>query len=210
MHAETLVEQEIKTNAKLRLFSLYVDFEAAICTRWAIGTITKQISPRWKTSSEMWALDFFQCDQPLSRMMLQGAADADVLIVALSSLAQRESKLIEWLNTLAKQKAERPDSGLFIGLLGDEDHEAGELEWTVKHFIRCAQKMGRDFIWQWMGREAINDPAWLTDNVEKFLSRKQSLSTMAWLQETTVNVGQLPEAVWFAANRLPTTNLAAP
>lgn len=209
MQTETFTKPELETNAKLRLFSLYVDFEAAICARWAIGTITKRVGLHWKTSSEMWTLDFFQTNQPLRRMKLQGAADADVLIIALSSLAQRESKLIEWLDALANQKVERPDSGLFIGLLGDEDQEAGELEWTVKNFIRCAQKMGRDFIWQWMGREAINDPAWLTDNVEKFLSRKQSLSDLSWLQETTANVGQPPEAVWFAANHLPTTGPAA-
>ncbi|MGB7767870.1 MAG: hypothetical protein WBN22_03335, partial [Verrucomicrobiia bacterium] len=109
--------------------------------------------------------------------------------VALSSLDQREPKLVEWLGALAAGKLESPVSGLFIGLLGDEEHEAGELEWTVKQFMGCAQRMGRDFIWHWMGQGAINDTTWLDDNVGKFLSRKQSRFNMNWLQETAVSVG---------------------
>ncbi len=99
---------------------------------------------------------------------------------------------MEWLFALVGQKAEHPASGLLIGLLGDEDHEAGELRWTVQQFICCAQKMGMDFIWHWMGQEAISETAWLTDNIEKFLSRKQSQLNMACLQDTAANVGQLP------------------
>jgi hypothetical protein len=198
MHTETFLEPEANADAKLRLFSLYVDFAASVRARWASGIITKLVGPRWKTSTEMWALDFSQTSQPIREMMFEGAADADMLIVALSSLDQREPKLIEWLNALAGQKAERPVPGLFIGLLGDEDHEAGELEWTVKQFMRCAQRTGRDFIWHWMGQEAINDTTWLTDNVEKFLSRKQY--NMAWVQETAADDGQVPEAVWLVAD----------
>ena len=195
MHAETFIEQEAQADEKLRLFSLYVDFAASMRARWVGSTITKLVGPRWNTSSEMWALDFFQTSQSIREMMLQGAIDADVLIVALSSLDRRESELIEWLNTLADKKAELPVSGLFIGLLGDEDHEAGELGWTVKQFIGCAQRMGMDFIWQWMGPEAINDTTWLADNVKKFLSRKQSRFSMAWLQNTETGIGRLPAAV---------------
>lgn len=157
--------------------------------------IIKSALPRWEASAEMWALDFFRSNQPIKGMMLQGAVDADVLIVALSSLDRREPKLVEWLNALADQKAELPVSGLFIGLLGDEDHEAGELGWTVKHFMSCAQRMGMDFIWHWMGREAINDTTWLTDNVEKFLSRKQSRFNMIWLQDMATGIGRLPATV---------------
>ncbi len=187
MHTETFLEAETEANAKLRLFCLYVDFPASVRARWASGIITKLVGPRWETSAEIWALDFFQTSQPIREMMFQGAADADVLIVALSPLNQCEPKLMEWLNALAGQKAERPASGLFIGLLGDEDHGAHELEWTVKHFIHCAQKMGRDFIWQWMGQEAIQDNTWLTDNVEKYLSRKQ----FQLMRETAAGVSGL-------------------
>jgi hypothetical protein len=189
MHAGTFIEQEVEANGKLRLFSLYVDFAASAHARWAAGTITKLAGPRWKTSNEMWNLDSLSNSQQVRKITIQEAVDADVLIVALSSLNQREPKLIEWLEAVVNGKTERQVSGLFIGLLGDEEHEAGELGWTVKQFMRCAQGMGRDFIWHWLGRGAVNDTTCLNDSVDKFLSRKQSQFNMAWLQEAIVGAG---------------------
>jgi len=195
MHTETFMAEETEHIAKLRLFCLYVDFAASARARWVSGTITKLVRPKWKTRCEMWNLDSFKASQPIRRIMLQEAAGADVLVIALSSLDQREPRLIEWLNALAGEKAEPPVSRLFIGLLGDEAHEAGELGWTVKQFIGCAQRMDRDFIWHWMGQEALNDITWLADNVKKFLAHKQSLSNVAWLQEAAAGVDQIPDAL---------------
>jgi hypothetical protein len=184
MHAGPFIEQEVEANGKLRLFSLYVDFAASVHVRWAATTVTKLAGPRWKTSVEMWNLDSLGNSQQLRQITIQEAGDADVLIIALSSLDRREPKLIEWLDAVSAGKGDRPGSGLFISLLGDEEHEADELGWTVNQFMRCAQRMGRDFIWHWLGRGAVNDTACLNDSVEKFLSRKQSRFNMAWNQET--------------------------
>src|SRR5690348_3660270 len=200
MHNETFTSDETGPSAKLRLFSLYVDFAASARAKWASGTITKLVGPRWKTCCEMWNLDSVKASQQIRKIMLQEAAAADVLVIALSSLDQREPKLMEWLNALAGERAEHPVSRLLIGLLGDDAHEAGELGWTVKEFIGCAQRMGGDFIWHWMGQEAVNDITWLTDNVKKFLAHKQSVSDVAWLQEATTTVGQSPEALRPAAD----------
>jgi hypothetical protein len=200
MHSETFKAEETAPPAKLRLFSLYVDFAASARAKWVSGTITRLAGPNWRTCCEMWNLDSVKASQQIRKIMLQEAAGADVLVVALSSLDQRESKLIEWLNALAGEKAEPPVSRLFIGLLGDEDHEAGELGWTVKQFIGCAQRMGGDFIWHWMGQEALNDITWLADNVKKFLAHKQSLSNRAWLQGATARVGQIPGGLRPAAD----------
>lgn len=189
MHTENFLEQETQADAKLRLFSLYVDYAASLRARWASGMIAKLAGSRWKTCSEMWNLDSVKTGHQIRKILLKDAAKADVMIVALSSLDQREPNLIEWLNALAGEKAKCPGSGFLIGLLGDEDHEAGELGWTVEQFIHCAQKMGRDFIWHWMGQEATNDTSWLADNVEKFLARKLSWLNMACLQETAPSVG---------------------
>jgi hypothetical protein len=176
---------------KLRLFSLYVDFNASTHVKWAGGTITKLVDRQWKTRCEMWHLDAFKASRQLWNLMLEDAADADVLIVALSSLDQRDLRLFEWLEALAEIRKDNPSPGLLIGLLGDEEHEAGELGWTVKGFLSCARKMGRDFIWHWMGQEALNDDTWLTDNVEKVLSRKRAQV----VQETTGEIVQLPNEV---------------
>jgi hypothetical protein len=194
MHTETFMAGEREPHAKLRLFCLYVDFAASARAKWVSGTITRLAGPKWKTCCEMWNLDSVKASQAIRKIMLQEAVEADVLVIALSSLDQREPRLIEWLNALSHEKAEPPVSRLFIGLLGDEAHEAGELGWTVKQFIGCAQRMGRDFIWHWMGQEALNDITWLADNLRKFLAQKQSLSNMAWLQEVAAGVGQIPGA----------------
>jgi len=184
MPTEIFLEQETQADSKLRLFSLYVDFAASVRAKWASGMITKLAGSCWQTRSEMWNLDSFHAGPQVREIMLQDAVGADVLLIGLSSLDQREPKLMEWLKAVVDQKAERSVSGLFIGLLGDEDHEAGELGWTVERFIHCAQEMGRDFIWHWMGQEAINDTSWLADNVEKFLARKLCWLNMACLDFT--------------------------
>ena len=132
MNAETMVEPKLVVDRRLRLFSLYVDFASAIRARWATGQITGLAGERWKTSTEMWNLDSLTTSEPIWKMITQDAAQADVLIVAMSSLERRTPELIPWLDSLTVCKANRPVSGLFIGLLGEEDQPAGELDWTVK------------------------------------------------------------------------------
>jgi hypothetical protein len=77
---------------------------------------------------------------------------------------------------------------LFIGLLGDGKGQAVELDWTVKQFLRCARQMDRDFIWHWMGRDAMADVDWLTDSVEALLTRKQPGRDVIFLQEAAIEV----------------------
>ena len=108
-----------------------------------------------------------------------------MLVVALSSLNRRELGLVQWLNSLIADESKNPVSRLFIGLLGDEEHSAGELEWTVEQFLRCAQRMNRDFIWRWMEPEAMADGNWLTDSVAELLNRKQHACDVTFWQETT-------------------------
>jgi hypothetical protein len=120
-------------------------------------------------------------------MIAQDAADADVLVIAMSSLDWRELELVEWLNCLAAGRANRPGSGLFIGLLGDGKGQAVELDWTVKQFLRCARQMDRDFIWHWMDREAMAEvDYWLTDSVEALLIRKPPGRDVIFLPEAAI------------------------
>jgi len=200
MHHETLIAKEMESNANLRLFCLSLDFAASARANWVSDTITRLVRPEWNVCCETWRLDTFKAGQPIGKTMIQAAARADVLVFALSSLDQREPKLIEWLTALAGEKSEQPASRLFIGLLGDEAHAAGELGWTVKQFIACAQQTGGDFIWHWMGSEALNDVTWLTDNVKKYLAHKQSGANLAWLHETMAGAGPFPEAVRLTAD----------
>jgi len=186
MYTDTLIEPEVVRDGKLRLFSLYVDFAAAERARWVTGQIAGLAGRRWKSNAEMWNLDSLATGNPIRKMVTQDAADADVLVVAMSSLDRREPELIQWLDSLVAGKANRPASGLLIGLLGDEEHSAAELDWMVKQFLGCAQRTDRDFIWRWMGLEAMADGDWLADSVEVLLARKQSAGDEMFLQKAAV------------------------
>jgi hypothetical protein len=83
-------------------------------------------------------------------------------------------ELVQWLDSLPACKVKRPASGLLVGLFGDDEEPAGELDWTVEQFLGCAERNNRDFIWCWMRQEAMADGSWLTESVETMLSRKQS------------------------------------
>jgi hypothetical protein len=183
MNTETLVEPEVVTYGRLRLFSLYVDFAAALRARWATSQISRLAGEYWKSSTEMWNLDSLSAGEPIQKMIAQDAADADVLVIVISSLERRTPELIRWLDSLTVCKTNRPVSGLLIGLLGDEEQPAGELDWTVKQFLRCAQRTDRDFIWRWMEKDAMTDGDWLTDSVEALLTRKQPAYDVGFLQE---------------------------
>jgi hypothetical protein len=189
MNTETLIEPELVVEGRLRLFSLYVDFPAAVRARWATCQISRLAGEQWKTSAEMWNLDTLTTSEPIRKMIVQDAADADVLVIAMSSLDWRELELVEWLNCLAAGKANRPGTGLFIGLLGDGKGRAMELDWTVKQFLRCARQMDRNFIWHWMDRNAMADADyWLTDSVEALLARKQPVRNVTFLREAAIEI----------------------
>ena len=94
--------------------------------------------------------------------------------MAASSLNERELELIGWLSSLCPSPTSPLTPGLLVGLFGDETNQAGELDWTVKRFMRCAQQTNRDFIWHWMEEPAAGEPEWLTSHVDTFLQRKLS------------------------------------
>jgi hypothetical protein len=161
-----------------------VDYAAAERARWVTSQIARLVGGHWKTSTEIWNLDLLTtASEPMRKMIPQEATEADVLVVALSSLDRREVELVQWLNSLIAGESKSPVSQLFIGLLGDEEHLAGELEWTVEQFLRCAQRMNRDFIWRWMEPEAIADSDWLVDSVAALLNRKQHACDVTFWQE---------------------------
>ncbi len=184
MNIETLIESETVMYGRLRLFSLYLDSDAAVRARWATSQISRLAGERWKSSTEMWNLNSLFASDPIRTMITQDAAEADVVVVAMSSLDRRAVELIEWLDSLTVWKANRPGSGLLVGLFGGDEQPAGELDWTVKQILRCAQQNDRDFIWNWMGQEAMTDGGWLADSVEVLLSHKKPAADGVFLQKT--------------------------
>jgi hypothetical protein len=179
------------TNGKLHLLSLYGDLPASVRARWAAGAIarlapwskanppltpagpsysTGRAGPLWKTTSEMWKIDSLQVSAPIREMITNDAANADVIIVAASSLAHSEPVLIQWLESLKDCKGNRP----VTGLLGDEETTTVDLDGVVKPLLHCAQQTDRNFIWHLMETGAMNDSDWLAEGVNELLSRKSA------------------------------------
>lgn len=169
---------------RLRIFSLYADFPASVRSRWANSTLGQLAGPDWVTSAEMWKLDSLATSAAIRGMVTREALKADLLLVAVTSLNYCQHELMEWLATLAAGRVERHNAGLLIGLFGGEENHNSELDWTVKQCQKCARSMKRDFIWRWMDAGVMSDHAWLKDNLERFLVRKQMLP------ETMLPAGQ--------------------
>ena len=170
--SDVFVREVAATNGKLQMLSLYEDIPASMRARLVAGTIAKMAGPRWQTTSEMWKIDSLTVSEPVKEMISSDAANADVMVIAVSSLEQRALGLVQWLDSLAARGPKRSVPGLLIGLLGDEENIPKELDWTVKQLIRCAQQTDRSFIWHWMGEGAMDGSDWLTDGVEELLARK--------------------------------------
>lgn len=183
------------TNGKLHLLSLYGDLPASVRARRAAGAIARLAGPLWKTTSEMWKIDSLQISAPIREMITNDAANADVIIVAASSFTQSEPVLIQWLESLKDCKGNRPvtglrrdearepmaadgygpaEAGLLVGLLGDEETSAVNLNYVVKPLLHCAQQTDRNFIWHLMESGAMNDSDWLADGVNELLARKSA------------------------------------
>ena len=110
--SKIFIEQEITENRKLRLLSLYLDFAASIRARWATSQIIKIAGQHWQSSLEMWKFDSLAVSEPIRKMVTKDAANADVIVIAVSSLKQRPSELIDWLDSLKELKPNRSVSAL--------------------------------------------------------------------------------------------------
>jgi hypothetical protein len=159
-------------NGRLQLLSLYGDLPASVRARRTAGAIARLAGPHWQITSEMWKLDSLQVSRPICDMITRDSANADVIIVAAGSLPQSEPALVPWLNSLEAGRNNHPFAGLLIGLLGDDEIHAADLDGVVKLLMRFAQAADRDFIWHRMEKGTLDDAGWMADGVQALLSRK--------------------------------------
>jgi hypothetical protein len=175
MHLNTVLDSEKVANRTLNLFSLYVDFPAGLRAKWAAGLVTRRAAKYWEVAGQVWKLDSVITAGSLRNLIGGEAAQADVLVVAFSSLDEPEQAVIDWLESLAPARQTDPAAGgLLVGLLGDDENWVGSKDAMVKRLAQIARGRNMDFAWHWMGRDAKEDPEWLADRVEQLLDRKQS------------------------------------
>ncbi len=159
-------------NGNLHLLTLYGDLQASVRARRAVGALVRLAGHHWRITSEMWKFDSLQASRPIREMVTRDAAHADVLIVAAGSLLQSESALLPWLDSREAGRNHYAFAGLLIGLLGDDDINAAELDRLVKPLMQFARVTGRNFIWHRMDPGITEDTDWMADGVQALLSRK--------------------------------------
>jgi len=171
MRLNTVLDSEATAVRTLNLFSLYVDFPAGLRAKWAAGQITRRVAKRWEITAQTWKLDSVITSGSIRNLIGEEAAQADILVVAFSSLDKPEQAVIDWLESLAPALA---TGGLLLGLLGDDTNWVTSRDAMVKKLATVALRRGMDFGWHWMGKDAMEDPEWLTHRVDQLLDRKQS------------------------------------
>jgi len=174
MPVEAFVEPETAVSARLRLFSLYVDFAASAHARQTASAIARLAGPHWQTSTEMWKLDSVTASDAIRKMINDDAAEADALIVAVGSMNHREPKLVEWLDSLTAWRTGCLVPGLLVGLLGDEESRSPELEWTIQQLIYCGRQMNRELVMHCVEGNLVDDSDWLRTSVDALLARKRA------------------------------------
>jgi len=160
------------TRARMRLFLIYDDFAAGIAARWLAGEIGSVASRTCEVTSGMWKFDVATRVGMFREMTLQEAGEADVLIVAASNLNAPSPEFLRWLEALAPWRANRPQRGLLVGLLGEAATEVPELDALTQSLAQFAGRAELEFTWQPMGVHAFGDSGWVMPAIERLVSLK--------------------------------------
>ena len=199
------------TNEKLRLFSLYDDLPAAAHARGMAGVIAKLAGPHWRTTSEMWKIDSLQISEPIREMISNDAVNADVIILAASSLSQSGPMLIRWLRCPDTRRNSHPYPGLLIGLLGNDETTTADLDLVVKPLMDFAQLANRVVLWHRTEPGAMDGSDWLTDSVGKLLANKLWFEVLgaafrkSAMASNTNNLAEISAAIQQLDDRTPLT-----
>jgi hypothetical protein len=170
MSTDTLIEP--RATATLRLFTLYVDFPAGFRARHLTKQIAASAGNDWHVRVEMWKLDAIGPIGPIRDMIAQEAGEADVLLVATSSLDQLDPAVVRWLESLVHWRANRAIPGLLIGLLAGDDGIVQEVNRSVRPLAAFARRTGMDF-WHTPTADTPVDSGWLADGVRRLLDAKK-------------------------------------
>jgi hypothetical protein len=174
MNSNMLIEPRPTAKARLRWFTLYADYPAAIRAKRLAAGVARTVGREWQLSAEMWKLDAIAPVGSIRNLIAQEAAEADVLLIAISALDPPDQAVIEWLHSLVDWKANRLIPGLLVGLLGDEDHQVTQQSWMVEELTRFAGRTQMSLAWHVCDQEFAEDSSWLNGDVENLLARKKT------------------------------------
>jgi hypothetical protein len=172
MAAEMQLNNKLAAGGVLNLLSIYTDFPASVRVRWTGSRIGHLAGQSWQIRSDIWKFDTLLASDSIKNMAITSAVRADILLVAIGSVEQRDENLIAWLDSVAAANLNPAPPKLLIGLLGAEDTKSTELDWNIKQLLRCSRAMGCGFIWHWMGQDAMTDADFLAEHVTDLLAAK--------------------------------------
>lgn len=109
----------------------------------------------------MWKTDLATRSGRLRDMTLQGAGEADILIVSVSEVCAPDPTALQWLDALVPWKANRAHRGLLLVLLGAEGCEVEELTAFGEFLAQFARRADLAFAWQPMGVRSVGDSNWV-------------------------------------------------
>jgi hypothetical protein len=168
------IEQSEAARSPFRVFAMCLDSAAVERARWLTRQLARKEAGRREVLPQVWRLDSAIAASSLQELIAQDAAEADVLVIAISSLNQREPALVDWFNSLTPWKQTCRRGRLLVGLFGDEDHPAGELAWLISELGGFARQTGMQFLWQWMAEGAMQDTEWLETGIEELIHANSS------------------------------------
>ncbi len=174
MPTEIQTDQGRAACGGLNLFSVYTDGAAAANERWAVSEIKLLAAQTRLLRSDSWKLNTLLASESMKKAATNVAARADVIVVAIGFLEQRQEHLMRWLDSVVASAADPAAPRLIIGLLGAGDAKPTELDWHVKQLIRCARSLRSEFIWHWMGQDALTDIDFMTESISNLLAAKRS------------------------------------
>jgi hypothetical protein len=158
---------------KLRVFTLYADFPAAIRAKYLVAQMGRLTGAECNLASEMWKLDSVFPTGSIRKMIVEGAGESDVLLIAAAAPDQPDAEIVEWLNSLQQCKMNHGQPGLLLGLLGDEEHRVDANHWLVRRLGELAQETGMRFTWQRAISDSVGSASWLSGDLASLLSEKR-------------------------------------
>jgi len=193
MCPNAIAEMKPAANGTLRLFTLYVDFNAGVVAKRLVSQIVDLAGNEWSSTLEMQSLSSVIHPRRVVREFIgQEAGEADVLIVACNSLDQPEPAVACWLDSLAPWQANRETPGLLIGLLGETRDQAVVSDSLLRQLLNFGARTQMDFFWCSAEDVPVNRihlvNGTLALSIGKFLLRKKlsRQQSLALVSEQTI------------------------
>jgi|SRR4051812_26172036 hypothetical protein len=100
MNTNSRFESAPPRAGRLRIFTLYEDFEAGVRARQVTKELSRRMALAWDVQGDMWKIGTAKRVGKLHQLMAQDAIRSDVLLVAATSLDKGQETIVRWLYSI--------------------------------------------------------------------------------------------------------------